>query len=480
MDNKEADFDSLSQMLSKNKAERLNEKSDKTEDDSTVNKGYNPSADIAMSNDDGKEEATKMIGNVNSEQPMKPPVKNEVKPQQPDKPKKASKRVKHKKTQAEIKSEKLKNSGITALMISLSVLLTIAIVFVSVKIGMFTLDSALDYVGLSTTEFKVTVEIPENPTIDQVADILYDNGLITSTKLFEIYSGMKEADKDYVGGEFELSSVMSFGQLIDTLQASKHERHTVEVRIIEGMTAREIGELLEENCICKADDFIQYYLRKMNLYSFEKRLAIDSHKFYQLEGYLYPDTYEFYACNELLENKNADVDTTNEAEAVAKKIFSNFSTKITKKMYKKMNEMGLTLNELITLASMVQKEAGTIEDMGYIASVFINRLNNPDTFSKLESDVTILYVENEIKPYYDKISPTATVTMLANSYNTYACDGIPAGPICNPGMDAIEAVLYHQDTNYFYFCANEETGETLYATTLEEHEQNLVTAGITE
>ncbi len=517
MDNNERDFDSLSEMLSKNKADQKAKRDEilnsffgydevkKTSDvrpseprkpdeqkaktdnavDEILNEKKKPYTPVLKDNDEIEDTgATRLIGDVSKELPKiaqkdKKPLPVEKAEKTPT-PKGSPRKNTAKRSKAEIRREKTKRSIITATMIVLSLGLTAAIVFVSVKLGIFALDSLLDYTGLSTTQYEAVVEIPENPTVSDVSQILYDNGIITSTKLFETYVDMKDLGNDFVPGEFELSSVMSYSQIVATLQASKDEIVTVELRIIEGMTAREIGLLLEENNVCKADDFTQFYLNKMDLYSFEKRVDYSRDKFYQLEGYLFPDTYEFYVCNELAEDPKADIDTSKEAEEAAKKIYSNFSTKISKSMYKLMNEKGFTLNDVITLASIIQKEAGTVEDMELIASVFINRLNSPEEYPSLESDVTVFYVENEISPYYKDIETQLSYRSLADNYNTYIAKGIPAGPICSPGMDAIKAVLNAPETNYYFFCANEETLETFYATTVEEHEQNLIIAGITK
>ena len=143
-----------------------------------------------------------------------------------------------------------------------------------------------------------------------------------------------------------------------------------------------------------------------------------------------------------------------------------------------MHEMGLTLDQLITLASMVQSEVSNVEDMRMVASVFLNRLAAGGDFSKLQSDVTVFYVQDFIEPYYKDYGLSTSLAVISNAYDTYECEGVPAGPICNPGMDAISAVLDAESTDYYYFCANEETGETFYARTLEEHEENLVLAGL--
>lgn len=120
---------------------------------------------------------------------------------------------------------------------------------------------------------------------------------------------------------------------------------------------------------------------------------------------------------------------------------------------------------------MVQAESSNISDMKKVASVFLNRLNNSEEYPRLESDPTRKYVEDVIKPNIDIPNQE-----MFNAYDTYKGEGLPPGPICNPGLDAISAVLYPEDTDYYFFCADLETGEVFYAKTLEEHQENLVKA----
>ena len=143
---------------------------------------------------------------------------------------------------------------------------------------------------------------------------------------------------------------------------------------------------------------------------------------------------------------------------------------MTDEYYKQMDKMGMTLDEVITLASIVQKEAHEAESMKKIASVFENRLADPDDFPKLESDPTTYYVDEVIRPNIEIPSDA-----IFEAYDTYKGNGLPPGAICNPGIDAIKAVLYPDKTNYYFFCANIDTNEIYYAETNDEHEQNLET-----
>ena len=193
-------------------------------------------------------------------------------------------------------------------------------------------------------------------------------------------------------------------------------------------------------------------------YSFMKEVGGDPLKFYKMEGYLFPDKYEFY--------KN------DKPENVAKKFFDNFQKKVSP-YFDQMKEKGMTLEETITLASIIQSEAATEAQMPGISSVFHNRLNNPQAYPHLETDPTIKYVEEVIKPNIG----TANQAMY-DAYNTKVCIGLPVGPISNPGIKAIEAALNPESTNYYFFVHNVETGECLYASTYAQHQANCRKLGI--
>lgn len=387
-----------------------------------------------------------------------------------------------------LRYEKQRQHTRTFAFILIGALLCAGIVGVSAFISRYIITFALDLTGIVTNDFRMDVVIPEEADTEMVAAILQENNIISSPKFFAWFGDITDKGDEFIPGTYTLSSTMSYMTIFNTLQNEAYQEKTVAIRIVEGMTAHEVGEILEENCVCFAEDFEKYYQNIQREHDFEKRLSESSLKYNQLEGYLFPDTYEFYVV-QAMEDKSLHGATSDEAKTmyknsaknareVASKIYENFDEKITRTMYKQMGEMNMTLDEVITLASMVQKEAASVEDMYYVASVFLNRIRNSENFPRLESDVTILYVENEIKPYLTDNS--LKYRRFADAYNTYTCLGIPAGPVCNPGLDAIDAVLNAAETDYYFFCANEETGEVFYAETKEQHEENLVLAGLAD
>ena len=206
---------------------------------------------------------------------------------------------------------------------------------------------------------------------------------------------------------------------------------SVSVTFPEGIRLVDAADLLEENNVCDADEFLDHFNHDSKFgYAYEDHLpSFQDEKFYQMEGYLFPDTYTFY--------QEMDV------ELVCQKILENFNDKITKDMYDRMDALNVTLDQTITLASMIQAEAGNTEQMATISSVFWNRLNNATEYPLLQSDPTTKYVEEVIKPHSESYNED-----LYTSYDTYQCTGLPAGPICNPGIEAIQAALYPDNTKY--------------------------------
>ncbi len=364
------------------------------------------------------------------------------------KPKSSSSGKKHKKKRRR-KHRSAKVYGV------LIMLVLIFVISISLAVGIIQIGK--DMLGLNGTETLVVFTIPEGATTQQIAEDLEAAGIIEIPEAFVYFSRLSKADASYVAGEHEVSSSMAYETLIDELTGvAVDDRVSVDVMFPEGISLYDAAEKLEENNVCEAEKFIYYFNAGGYGYAFEALLPTmtSNMKFCKMEGYFFPDTYTFY--EEM------------EPDDVCRKIYMNFNAKMTEERLARMEELGLTLDELVTFASMVQAEAGNVDVMKDVASVFWNRLNTPNTFPKLQSDPTRVYVEEVIKPHIDLPDER-----IYNAYNTYECAGLPAGAIGNPGMDAIEAVLYPNDTPYFYFYANVKTGITYFSETLEEHNEKI-------
>ena len=355
------------------------------------------------------------------------------------------------------------------------VLLSVFIVSVSAFLAVYIIKSALDFTGIGKTYCQAQIYISEDSTVDEISKDLATLGIITMPDVFAFYTKISDAEDDFIKGTFTVDTTMSYSTLLMNLQTVSTINQTATIQITEGMTIYEIAEIFEENLICRADDFLAECKELEQTYKFQKRMEDEPLKFYQMEGYVFPDTYEFYIIPQL--EDNSEIDTREYAKDALDSIYQNFNNKITSRFYSRMNELNMTLDEVITLASVVQREADSVENMGLVASAFMNRLNNSDVFPRLESDVTTLYVTERIKPNMPSSEYSKNKAMF-DAYDTYECDGIPVGPICNPGLDAIKAVLYAPESNYYYFCAHPETMEMYFAETISEHEENLRICGL--
>ena len=234
-------------------------------------------------------------------------------------------------------------------------------------------------------------------------------------------------DYEYCAGEFLLTNDMSYEEIAQKLQNPDVSHKSVSVCIPEGYNVFDIATALEENGICSGNDFLEACRSKDDYdYSFISEIPESDTIAYELEGFLFPATYDF--------EENMD------AREVVDEMLAAFADRITDSWRSYCSENDITLYELVTLASVVEKETLGEGVAQNIASVFINRLNSSH---KLQSDVTI--------DYGNALRANGFDDNVVTSYNTYKCSALPSGPICNPGVANIDAVVNHTDTDYFYF-----------------------------
>ncbi len=226
-----------------------------------------------------------------------------------------------------------------------------------------------------------------------------------------------------------------------TTETTTTESLTVTVTFPEGFTVAEIAARLEESDVCNALEFVTLsnnltFLRTLG-YSFIDGIDEPEKRPFVLEGYIFPDTYEFYR--------------QEGAEAALKRFLDNTQIKLKAEYYEKAKEMGYTIDDILTLASIIQEEASEHKYMADVSSVLHNRLNDP--YGKLECDVAIHYIRNTVEP-----SPYITYDSetVWESYDIYDHAGLPVGPICNPGTHAIEAALSPSDTDYYFFVTDKD------------------------
>lgn len=248
-----------------------------------------------------------------------------------------------------------------------------------------------------------------------------------------------------------------------TTEITTTEDPTVRVTFPEGFTAVQIAERLEENGVCSAKDFLELitddeYLSTLT-YRFISGIENPENRPFNLEGYIFPDTYDFYKGES--------------AEKALSRFLKNTEAKLTDEYYQRAEELGYTMDEIIALAAIVQEEATTAVEMGKVSSVVHNRIVSPG-YGKIQCDVTIHYINDYVSdsPYLE-----GDTEKYKELYNTYKCVGLPEGAITNPGLDAIEAALYPEDTNYFFFVTDEDWNY-YYAETYAEHKKNCAAVGL--
>ena len=247
-----------------------------------------------------------------------------------------------------------------------------------------------------------------------------------------------------------------------TQEAATTEDPVVRVTFPEGLTSVEIAEKLEANGVCPAADFmeeVKNFDAVKGSYACLASVKNADQRAFALEGYVFPDTYDFYRGES--------------AASALKRFLSNANRKLTDERIARAKELGYTMDEIVTLASIIQEEAGDPNEMPKVAAVMHNRLNSP-AYGKLQCDVTINYVNDRItdSPYL-----SGDTSVFAARYNTYKVEGLPVGAICCPGIDAIDAALYPADTNDFFFVTDKDMNY-YYAETYEQHLANCKICGI--
>lgn len=341
----------------------------------------------------------------------------------------------------------------------------IVVIVVSMAISIYAVFCMNDVLAITKTKSSVTVSLQEevDSTSDAI-DILADKGLIKCKNFCKLFAKYREA---YVGGPYQagvyyLNGKMGLEGMLQTLQGDSSTSETVTLMFPEGSTLPEIVDKLVENDVCDRTALLSVINSTEFSYSLVSDLKAKEEVPYRLEGYLFPDTYEFYV------GENAS--------SVIKKFLANGDAKITEKDRKQAEKLGYSMYEIITIASIIQKEAGSEDQMKTISSVIHNRLSDKTNFPSIGCQSTSDYITNFVGP-----SLSSTSAHTADYYLTYYSTdvsstviGLPAGPICNPGMAAIEAALYPEDTSYYYFF-HDTKGNLYTAKTYSEFKEKIAT-----
>ena len=307
-----------------------------------------------------------------------------------------------------------------------------------------------------------TVEIKTGSSLSKIATLLYEEGIIRNKLVFQIYVDFNDMSSKLQAGSYQLSPGMDIEQIMETLAAGDGGEEIVRVTLTEGMTAFDMASTLMTKGVF-SDSERREFLKLCNDttafddYTFIAALpdtAQQDGRRYLLEGYLFPDTYDFYAAATPKE--------------VIDKLLGRFDEIFTLDYEKRATDMGMTIDQVVSLGSIIQWEALS-GDFKKVSAVFHNRLTIE---MPLQSCATLRYVTGKKKLAYssDEID-------TESPYNTYQVGGLPIGPVSNPGQQAIEAALYPDEEyiagEYLYFCnKSPDSGELAFAKDLDEHNAN--------
>ena len=304
----------------------------------------------------------------------------------------------------------------------------------------------------------VTFEVKSGSSLTRVANNLENAGLVRNRSVFKYYADFLGYGQKIQAGTYTLSPSMTIREIAEQLTRGDGTPLVRNITVIEGWTVEDIADYLQKEGIIADEEQFLSLCRSGEQYSAYYYIADVlattncSQRIYALEGYLSPNTYEIY--------------TSATADEIIKKLLSQTEAVFRDEWHDRADELGMTMDQVITLASLIEKEAKQ-DDFARVSAVFHNRLK---INMSLDSDVTIKYVTGTTR-----MSLNSSDLSVNSPYNTYRNKGLPPGPICNPSAAAIEAALYPDETyvaqNYLYFCSKDpDTGELYFSRTLEEHE----------
>ena len=348
------------------------------------------------------------------------------------------------------RSRRHKNSGCAGTMVYV-----IAVVGASLVISLAAIFTANDVFAFVKDNAMQQFYVSENTKLADLAKDLDKQGIINYGTVFKAYLAVKgDSADDVLAGEYQLNPSMDYGQIIDKLTNSSSS-DTLQITIPEGYSVAQVRQLLLDNHVCTADALDKV----LNQYPFKHDFLQDEKPVEEgwLEGYLFPDTYEIYKGN------GSVVDTVN-------KMLNNFASRYGSEITDGANDLGRSMHDIVTVASLVEREAQRDDERARIAGVIYNRLNNSSEFPYLQVDASVLYG-------LGRTSGKLTDEDLKSDspYNLYTAEGLPPGPICNPGYASLYAASHPESHDYYYYVAMPD-GSHLFASSYEEHQRNIATS----
>ena len=310
----------------------------------------------------------------------------------------------------------------------------VMVIGVSILLACVGWIAANDVLALNKEYKEATVTITKEDSFQDVAKLLEKEGLIEYKSLFKLFASFTHGKDKVVPGTYTLNTDMDYRALLSGMSINSSTKAEVTVTIPEGYSLSQIFKLLEDKGVSTVEELTEVAAEHDYNFSFLKDIPLGDAS--RLEGFLYPDTYQF--------------NTPHSALYAINKMLVNFDQKYSDELRAKVAESGYSVREILTIASLIEKETdGT--DRTRIASVIYNRLNNPNagTVGFLQIDATLAYING------GKV-PTEADKEIDSPYNTYKYKGLPPGPIANPGLESVQAALNPEKTDYFYYVLGDD------------------------
>ena len=347
------------------------------------------------------------------------------------------------------------------------------IVMIGTSLGRMIWVCAADVLAFGRESKKATVTIIATDTNEDIAQKLYKAGLVKYPGLFKLYADLAVDEGDIIPGTFELDTIYDYHALVIQMGPRSSNRGVIEVLIPEGFNCRQVFALLEEKKVCTAAE-LEEYAATGELEDYWFLEDVERGDKYCLEGFLFPDTYQFYvggSARHTLEKMLSGFE--NRYDTKYQEMLPLLNERLSAMMRKNgcseeyIAENQLSLRDVITVASLIEEETASSKESPKIASVIYNRLTQDQEYERyLGIDATIIYA---LGAHTDRL--TAEDLAIDSPYNTRIYAGLVPGPITNPGLESIMAALDFEDTNYYYYVLNPEAHLHDFSKTLEEHEQ---------
>ena len=331
-------------------------------------------------------------------------------------------------------------------------------IVLAVVISLCALSCVNDVLAINREYEEIEIVLPNGADTKEAIDILDEAGLIKNKTFCYLFAQlMGITDKGYLPGVYNLSPDMGVEKMLLRFKTTVVRGRMIEIVVPEGFTIDQIFARLEKNKICSASSLYKVLdtIDFSEEYSFIAKIDDADDRYHVLEGYMYPATYEF--------EQGAD------PASVIRKFLNKFQSVWTEEYSAKAAELGMSVDEVITLASIIEKEGNSQEQFQQISSVLHNRLNSDSAeHLVLKCDSTVDYIENYI---HNRVHTDSERNKHRENYNTYVCWGLPVGAICNPGKASIEAALNPPKSNNYFF-QHDKNGKIYLAETGKQHEAN--------